>query len=211
MFKIHDFWFRSIPRLVETIPPPKIQYTYTYTSYMEIRKPSILRHKRNLLNWRPRPSSELYYVPHEKTIHAEHHSKRGHGTAHIRRKHIHDESLRQTIVRQNSRECTFLERLHNIWISQRRSPSHIHNCVAHKTNCRYNHTRIHSALYLRMGHSSYSRNMEFRYPSSSSPQQPFKTKQKDEEEQQPEISDDRRTTAYTFFSARTSSLGLLAQ
>jgi hypothetical protein len=25
MFKIHDSWFRSIPRLVETIPPPNIQ------------------------------------------------------------------------------------------------------------------------------------------------------------------------------------------
>jgi len=25
MFKIHDSWFRSMPRLVETISPPKIQ------------------------------------------------------------------------------------------------------------------------------------------------------------------------------------------
>jgi len=138
---------------------------------MEIHKPSIPRYKRNLLNRRPKPLSEPCYVPRRRTIHAEHHSKRGHGIAHTRRKHIHNESSRRTITRQNSRERrnTSLERFHNIWISQHRSSCCIHNCAAHKTNYRYNHTRIHSALYLRMRHSLYSRNMEFRHPLSPSP------------------------------------------
>jgi len=58
-----------------------------------------------------------------------------------------------------------------IWISQRKSSSYIHNYAAHKINCRYNHIRIYSALYLRMRHSSYSRNIEFRHPSSPLPRQ----------------------------------------
>jgi len=48
MFKIHDSWFRSTPILIETISSPNIQYTYIFQ--MEVRKPSIPRHKRNLLN-----------------------------------------------------------------------------------------------------------------------------------------------------------------
>jgi len=38
------------------------------------------------------PPPELYHVPHGKTIYAKYHSKGGHGA--IRRKYIHDESLR---------------------------------------------------------------------------------------------------------------------
>jgi len=35
MFKIHDFWFRSMPRLVETIPLPNIQLlTYLIWKYV---------------------------------------------------------------------------------------------------------------------------------------------------------------------------------
>jgi len=44
MFKIHNSWFPSMPRLVEIIPPS------AYTSHVEIRKPSSSYHKRNLLN-----------------------------------------------------------------------------------------------------------------------------------------------------------------
>jgi len=109
---------------------------------------------------------------------------------------------------------TFLEELRNIQISQRKCSNCIYNCMAHQ-NHRYNHTRICSAFYLLSGwiyrrHSFSSCNMEFHLPSPPYQQtnqdkarRPDRTNEK---KQNP--SDDRRTTAYILFIARTPSLRL---
>jgi len=158
MFKIHDSWFWSMPRLVETIPPAKIQ--------------PLIRPIWKYVNPASLATSGIYSI-------GDLHRFRNHIMFPVEKlsmlntiakgameQHIPEGSIsmmnRRTIARQNSRKRrdTPLGRLHNIWISQRKS--HIHNYAAYKINCRYNRTRVHFAA---LRHSFYSRNMEFRHPS----------------------------------------------
>ncbi|KAH0944580.1 hypothetical protein HN011_004489 [Eciton burchellii] len=87
LFKIHDSWYRSRPRMLETIPQPNIQ-PLTHPD-MEIRE-SIPCHKRNLFDARSRTPPVPHHVPRGKTFHVKHHSKRGNRTTHTSVEHLHD-------------------------------------------------------------------------------------------------------------------------
>jgi hypothetical protein len=77
-----------MPRLVETILPPNIQLLTRPRKYVkiEIRKPSIPRHERNLFG-RRRDRLRNHIVSYGKILYAEHHSKR----TYTKRKYLHDE------------------------------------------------------------------------------------------------------------------------
>jgi len=73
MFKIHDSWYRSIPRLVETISPSN-RYSTAHASYMELRQFSISRHEWNIFQQGFESLQETYHVPHRKTLRPKHNS-----------------------------------------------------------------------------------------------------------------------------------------
>ncbi|KAH0944993.1 hypothetical protein HN011_001178, partial [Eciton burchellii] len=122
MFKIHDSWFQSVLRLVDTIPPPNIQ-PLTRPTLKYVKPASLATRGIFSTSDLERLRSNIMF-PVEKLSINIHHSKRGNRTTHTGGKHLHDKPFGQKIYRQNSRECksTDLEGIHHIRISQRGYP-----------------------------------------------------------------------------------------
>jgi len=142
---------------------------------MEIHKPNIPRHKRNLFNRWSRPPPESYYVSCGKTIHAE-------GPIARRRmgQRIPEESIPWSMNLLNKQS------LDKIAASARTQKGFWKAIITFgSANAGvlavfiivlikliidpynpYNHIRIRPALYLRIRDSSPSRNMAFRHPPS---------------------------------------------
>jgi len=98
---------------------------------MEVREPSIPRHKTNLLKRQSGLPPEPYHLPRRKTIHAQYHSK---GSQCLLEGSISIMKPWWEIARykREDRRNMPLERLRNIRISQRRFSSRIHNRTAHQ-------------------------------------------------------------------------------